>query len=69
MQVGGLRDTVQHFNPYENTGTGWTFEWADGGNFRCSHPTSLGPSLPRHGTVTRCLALQMRWSPTVLAQV
>ena len=33
-QVGGLRDTVQQFNPYENTGTGWTFEWADGGNFR-----------------------------------
>ncbi|CAL5222405.1 g4764 [Coccomyxa viridis] len=32
--VGGLRDTVQQFNPYENTGTGWTFEWADGGNFR-----------------------------------
>jgi starch synthase len=34
LQVGGLRDTVQQFNPYENTGTGWTFEWADGGNFR-----------------------------------
>ncbi|CAK0787417.1 Soluble starch synthase 2-3, chloroplastic/amyloplastic [Coccomyxa viridis] len=32
--VGGLRDTVQQFSPYDNTGTGWTFEWADGGNFR-----------------------------------
>ena len=37
MQVGGLRDTVQQFNPYENTGTGWTFEWADGGNFRYTY--------------------------------
>lgn len=35
LQVGGLRDTVQQFSPYDNTGTGWTFEWADGGNFRC----------------------------------
>ena len=33
-QVGGLRDTVQPYNPYENTGTGWTFEWADSGKFR-----------------------------------
>ena len=32
--VGGLRDTVKAFNPYENTGTGWTFEWADAGAFR-----------------------------------
>ena len=39
MQVGGLRDTVQQFNPYENTGTGWTFEWADGGNFRYAYTT------------------------------
>ena len=36
LQVGGLRDTVQQFSPYDNTGTGWTFEWADGGNFRCA---------------------------------
>ena len=43
MQVGGLRDTVQQFNPYENTGTGWTFEWADGGNFRYAHPASPVP--------------------------
>lgn len=33
-QVGGLRDTVLPFNPYENSGTGWTFEWADAGAFR-----------------------------------
>ena len=32
--VGGLRDTVKPFNPFENTGTGWTFEWADAGAFR-----------------------------------
>ncbi|KAK9785434.1 hypothetical protein WJX73_005586, partial [Symbiochloris irregularis] len=32
--VGGLRDTVSAFNPHENAGTGWTFEWADGGNLR-----------------------------------
>lgn len=24
--VGGLRDTVKPFDPYENSGTGWTFE-------------------------------------------
>ncbi|KAJ1295466.1 hypothetical protein BS78_01G226600 [Paspalum vaginatum] len=27
--VGGLRDTVEHYNPYEETGVGWTFEKAD----------------------------------------
>ena len=32
--VGGLRDTVQPFNPYENSGTGWTFECADSGAFQ-----------------------------------
>eukprot|EP00891_Asterochloris_glomerata_P009947 jgi/Astpho2/9947/fgenesh1_pm.00152_%23_19_t len=32
--VGGLRDTVHPYNPYENTGTGWSFEWADAGAFR-----------------------------------
>ena len=29
--VGGLRDTVQSFDPYANTGTGWTFEKAEPG--------------------------------------
>jgi starch synthase len=32
--VGGLRDTVRPYNPYENTGTGWTFDHADAGSFR-----------------------------------
>ena len=32
--VGGLRDTVRPFNPFENSGTGWTFEYADAGAFR-----------------------------------
>ncbi|KAL6842368.1 hypothetical protein ACP4OV_027795 [Aristida adscensionis] len=27
--VGGLRDTVQHYNPYEEVGLGWTFEKAE----------------------------------------
>ncbi|GMI99238.1 starch synthase 2 [Hibiscus trionum] len=27
--VGGLRDTVQQFNPYEESGVGWTFDSAD----------------------------------------
>ncbi|KAL4375847.1 hypothetical protein GQ457_02G011170 [Hibiscus cannabinus] len=27
--VGGLRDTVQPFNPFEETGLGWTFDSAD----------------------------------------
>ena len=34
LQVGGLRDTVSQFDPNNNVGTGWTFEWADSGNFR-----------------------------------
>ncbi|KAI7844784.1 hypothetical protein COHA_001664 [Chlorella ohadii] len=32
--VGGLADTVQPFNPYEGTGTGWTFTGADPAAFR-----------------------------------
>lgn len=28
--VGGLRDTVQQFDPYNETGFGWTFERAEG---------------------------------------
>jgi len=32
--VGGLRDTVVPFNPFENAGTGWTFEWADSSAFQ-----------------------------------
>ena len=32
--VGGLRETVQQFSPFENSGTGWQFEHADGGSFR-----------------------------------
>ncbi|KAL4447598.1 hypothetical protein ABPG75_004817 [Micractinium tetrahymenae] len=32
--VGGLRDTVKPFNPFESSGTGWTFEFADSGRFR-----------------------------------
>ncbi|OQU91730.1 hypothetical protein SORBI_3001G239500 [Sorghum bicolor] len=27
--VGGLRDTVAHYNPYEEVGVGWTFEKAE----------------------------------------
>jgi starch synthase len=27
--VGGLRDTVQQYNPYEEVGLGWTFENAE----------------------------------------
>ncbi|PAN47190.1 hypothetical protein PAHAL_9G241000 [Panicum hallii] len=27
--VGGLRDTVEHYNPYEEVGVGWTFEKAE----------------------------------------
>lgn len=34
FQVGGLRDTVKPYNPYENSGTGWTYEWSSGEGFR-----------------------------------
>ncbi len=27
--VGGLRDTVKQFNPFENVGTGWCFDRAE----------------------------------------
>lgn len=32
--VGGLRDTVQPFNPFDNVGTGWTFERAEAWAFQ-----------------------------------
>lgn len=32
--VGGLRDTVQAFDPFNNTGTGWAYEWSDAEAFR-----------------------------------
>ena len=32
--VGGLRDTVTPFNPFEQTGTGWTFERAEAEHMR-----------------------------------
>lgn len=34
FQVGGLRDTVQPYNPHENIGTGWTFDSLSGEAFR-----------------------------------
>ena len=32
--VGGLRETVQQYDPFKNEGTGWQFDRADGGAFR-----------------------------------
>ena len=32
--VGGLRDTVQAFDPFNNAGTGWVYEWSDPEAFR-----------------------------------
>jgi glycogen synthase len=32
--VGGLRDTVKPFNPFESSGTGWTFERAEADQMR-----------------------------------
>ncbi|RMZ54398.1 hypothetical protein APUTEX25_001974 [Auxenochlorella protothecoides] len=39
--VGGLRDTVQAYDPYINAGTGFVFEWSDAGAFR----NALGDAL------------------------
>jgi starch synthase len=32
--VGGLRDTVKPFDPFNQTGTGWTFERAEADQMR-----------------------------------
>lgn len=32
--VGGLRETVQQFSPFENTGTGWQFDRAEANALR-----------------------------------
>lgn len=32
--VGGLRDTVQAYDPFNDRGTGFVFEWSDAGAFR-----------------------------------
>jgi len=31
--VGGLRDTVKPFDPFNSTGTGWTFDRAEAGEW------------------------------------
>jgi len=32
--VGGLRDTVQHYDPYNDSGTGWSYEGAETNNLK-----------------------------------
>jgi starch synthase len=39
--VGGLRDTVTPFNPFENSGTGWTFPHADSWHFNEAVGTAM----------------------------
>jgi len=64
--VGGLRDTVHPFNPFENTGTGWTFEWADSAAFQ----RALGDALYTYrehresfqGIQVRGMDLDLSWA-------
>eukprot|EP00193_Tetraselmis_chui_P002039 CAMPEP_0177760274 /NCGR_PEP_ID=MMETSP0491_2-20121128/5181_1 /TAXON_ID=63592 /ORGANISM="Tetraselmis chuii, Strain PLY429" /LENGTH=795 /DNA_ID=CAMNT_0019276165 /DNA_START=278 /DNA_END=2665 /DNA_ORIENTATION=- len=39
--VGGLRDTVQPYDPYENSGTGWTFDRAEAEPFKSACNNAL----------------------------
>jgi starch synthase len=65
MQVGGLRDTVHPYNPYENTGTGWTFERADGHNLREALWAALHTyrDFPDsfHDLRVRCMSQDLSW--------
>ncbi|EFN59872.1 hypothetical protein CHLNCDRAFT_6787, partial [Chlorella variabilis] len=55
--VGGLADTVKPFNPFENVGTGWTFEGADPGTFRSALRFAL-LTYSQHPESFRCMQLR-----------
>ncbi|KAK7374892.1 hypothetical protein VNO80_08335 [Phaseolus coccineus] len=68
--VGGLRDTVQPFDPFSESGLGWTFESADSG--KLSH--ALGNCLLTYreykksweGPQRRGMALDLSWDNAAL---
>ena len=47
--VGGLRDTVKQYNPFENVGTGWCFDRAEVGLTR-EPPTCVRSSMNMKAT-------------------
>lgn len=55
--VGGLRDTVKPFNPFENSGTGWTFERAEAEHMRGACANALETYRKYHDSF---VALQRR---------
>ena len=76
-QVGGLRDTVAPYNPHDNSGTGWTFGWADAGAFRDAIGNALytfrefrpsfrrAPSLQLQRASCRCLVVVVVYRPAL----
>jgi len=52
--VGGLRDTVQPFNPFENKGTGWTFDSAEAHKMREATSAALFTYRQHHDSFMGC---------------
>jgi len=63
--VGGLRDTVQPFQPFDGSGTGWTFSPADSGkmNEALGHAMHTFRAYPEsfRGIQLRGMARDLSW--------